>query len=406
MIIFPYSTDAPIYHFPKATLALIIANVGIHFAWPPATSAAVEPYAMILGDGLHPLQWLSHNFLHADFLHLGFNMIFLWCYGIIVEGKIGWLPFLIVYLGIGTAHGAAIQTAYLGAAEPSYVLGASAIIFGLMAIAMIWAPVNELSCLYIFILVFRIFTGQFDVRIFVFAILQLFLEGASILFKYLMHGDPMSSALLHVSGAIWGLLVGILILKAGWVDCEGWDVFSLLTKKRGLRDAWREREARLDLAKQSEKLPRTALLDNGAPGASAEERSTRLLNKTHRAIEAGDILTAQATYEKWANTLTSVPPREVLLGIISDFHGRQQWAASVPPMRALCKHYPDRSSKARLKLAGILMRELNRPTEALRHLEKLQPASLDPTLRNMHHTLLTHARKMIDEGVLEVEEEV
>jgi hypothetical protein len=52
------------------------------------------------------------------------------------------------------------------------------------------------------------------------------------------------------------------------------------------------------------------------------------------------------------------------------------------------------------------MRELNRPTEALRHLEKLQPASLDPTLRNMHHTLLTHARKMIDEGVLEVEEEV
>jgi hypothetical protein len=95
-----------------------------------------------------------------------------------------------------------------------------------------------------------------------------------------------------------------------------------------------------------------------------------------------------------------------LLALINALHERGQWAASVPPLRALCKHYPDRSSKARLKLAGILMRELNRPTEALRHLQQLQLHQLDPALRNMHHTLLAHARKMIDEGVLEVEEEV
>jgi hypothetical protein len=52
------------------------------------------------------------------------------------------------------------------------------------------------------------------------------------------------------------------------------------------------------------------------------------------------------------------------------------------------------------------MRELSRPTEALRHLQQLEAQHLDPALRNMHHTLLVHARKMIDEGVLEVEEEV
>ena len=114
---------------------------------------------MKLGAGLHPMQWLTHNFLHADILHLLGNMVFLWAYGIIVEGKIGWLLFLLTYLGIGTAHGAAIQAAYLGAAEPSYVLGASAIIFGLMAICMIWAPVNDLSCFYLFFVGFRMITG-------------------------------------------------------------------------------------------------------------------------------------------------------------------------------------------------------------------------------------------------------
>ena len=36
-MIIPYSTDAPIYHFPKATLAVIAANVAIHVAWSSTT---------------------------------------------------------------------------------------------------------------------------------------------------------------------------------------------------------------------------------------------------------------------------------------------------------------------------------------------------------------------------------
>jgi membrane associated rhomboid family serine protease len=151
-MIIPFATDAPVYHFPKATIGVIACNVLIHVAaWGFVPPESIEPYAMKLGDGWHPVQWLSHNFLHADIIHLVGNMVFLWVYGIVVEGKIGMVPFLLTYLAIGTVHGAAIQGAYLHAAEPSHVVGASAIIFGLMAMCMIWAPVNEVSCFYFFI---------------------------------------------------------------------------------------------------------------------------------------------------------------------------------------------------------------------------------------------------------------
>ncbi len=327
MLIVPFSTDAPIYHFPRATLGLIAANVAVHVAWSSLPPDAAEPYVMILGDGLHPLQWLTHNFLHADIVHLLGNMIFLWAYGIIVEGKIGWLPFLLGYLSIGTLHGAAIQAAYLHAAEPSYVLGASGIIFGLMAMSMIWAPKNDLSCFYLIFVGFRIITGTAELAIYVFALLQLFLEGVSMVLMFLIWGDPMSSAFLHISGASWGLLAGILLVQARWVDCEGWDVFSLVRKRRALRKAWVARETRLDRTRGNEKLPKAMRAEEDRAGVSPEERAAKLLARLHRAIEGGDMFAAQAAYEKWMAAIANRAARDALLGVIKALHARQEWAA-------------------------------------------------------------------------------
>jgi membrane associated rhomboid family serine protease len=406
LVIIPYSTDAPIYHYPKATLGVIVANVAVHIAWCYLPPESAEPFAMKLGAGLHPLQWLTHNFLHADFLHLIFNMVFLWSYGIIVEGKVGWLPFLLIYAGIGMAHGAAIQAMYLNAAEPTYVLGASAIIFGLMAICMIWAPMNELSCLFVLLTGFRVISHVFEIRIYVLALLQLFLEGLSVILQFMIRGDPMSSGLLHISGAFWGVIAGILLVKAGWVDCEGWDVFSLMQKRRALRVAWESREARLDRARENQTLPQSRRSEEDRPGLSSEERAAKLLAKMHRSIETGDITAAEAAFEKWMVASANRPSTEALRAVVKALHGREEWAASVPPMRALCRLYPDKSEKARLKLASILIRELGRPTEARRQLLQIRHEGLDPSLQRFRQALLKEAEQMIEDGVLEVEEDV
>ena len=73
-------------------------------------------------------------------MHLIGNMIYLWGFGLIVEGKVGWWRFLMIYLAIGAIECAIEQTLMLGADSKSYSQGASAVVYGLVAIGMVWAP--------------------------------------------------------------------------------------------------------------------------------------------------------------------------------------------------------------------------------------------------------------------------
>ena len=61
------------------------------------------------------------------------------------------------------------------------------------------------------------------------------------------------SELGHLSGAFWGTVVAVTLLKAGLVDCEGWDLFSLWTKRRKLGQDWKKRGERLDREKMAER---------------------------------------------------------------------------------------------------------------------------------------------------------
>src|SRR5262249_62089927 len=110
------------------------------------------------GSGLHPLQLVTSNFIHGNFEHLIGNMMFLWAFALVVEGKLGAFAFLAVYLGLGIVQCGLEQAATLGMDEGSS-FGASAVIYGLMAMALVWAPRNELNC----IAFFRIVPSSLDI---------------------------------------------------------------------------------------------------------------------------------------------------------------------------------------------------------------------------------------------------
>jgi hypothetical protein len=176
-------------------------------------------------------------------------------------------------------------------------------------------------------------------------------------------------------------------------------------KRRNLRKAWVAREARLDRSKVGEMLPVSMRLEEDRPGLNSEQRAGKLLKKLQQSIEDGDMLTAQANFESWMRAVGKNPPRETLLEIIKALHDRQGLAASVPAMRALCKLYPENADKVRLKLASILIRELQRPTEGYRHLEQIAVEKLELKHQRFREKLVAEAAQMIEEGVLEVEEE-
>ena len=84
-----------------------------------------------------------------QYLAPGGNLIFLWAFALVVEGKVGFLPFLAIFLGVGFVQCGLEQLISL-AIDEGYSLGNSAIVYGLMAIALVWAPKNELGCIWWF----------------------------------------------------------------------------------------------------------------------------------------------------------------------------------------------------------------------------------------------------------------
>ena len=103
--------------------------------------------------------------------------------------------------------------------------GASSAIFGIMAMAAIWAPANEITCGYFAGLGWMIRTGTFDVAIGLWAAGFVGLNLLQLLWGSL-------TGLLHLMGAAFGAPLAILMLKAGAVDCEGWDAFTICRNGR------------------------------------------------------------------------------------------------------------------------------------------------------------------------------
>src|ERR1700716_3805548 len=89
------------------TWGLILINVAIYFYLaqnPVMSENAIAQYAVVPADitaGRHLGTLITSMFLHANLLHVGGNMLFLWIFGNNVEDKLGEIKFLIVYFASG-----------------------------------------------------------------------------------------------------------------------------------------------------------------------------------------------------------------------------------------------------------------------------------------------------------------
>jgi membrane associated rhomboid family serine protease len=87
------------------------------------------------------LTLITHQFLHANFLHLLGNMLFLWIFGDDVEEAMGSLRFLVFYLGCGIAAGLAFTASSPHSLMP--LVGASGAIAGILAAYLMLKPCHK-----------------------------------------------------------------------------------------------------------------------------------------------------------------------------------------------------------------------------------------------------------------------
>ncbi len=276
---FPYNTDAPIYYWPIVTVCLIAANAAA-FAFQMTNPEAFEPWMLEIGNGLHPVQWLTSVFMHANLAHLVGNMLFLWSFGLVVEGKLGSVKTLAVYLVIGVTESAITQALMLGN-EPTHCLGASAAIYGFMAMCLIWAPENCMEC--VALIYYRVFHFEMKIKIFVGLYVALDVLGV------ILSGARLSTEFMHSLGALLGFVAGIALLKAEQVDCEYWDIFSVWSGQHLLTEAEREKI-------EAEK-PENKRLE-------AEQRQKdreRMGQEIHRAIQTKSVLPALKIHQRMLN---------------------------------------------------------------------------------------------------------
>ena len=72
----PYATDAPIYHRPIATVALIAINIAVFVGLAAIGSSYAEPthfardLCLTYGFSCRPWQWVTSTFMHAGIVHL------------------------------------------------------------------------------------------------------------------------------------------------------------------------------------------------------------------------------------------------------------------------------------------------------------------------------------------------
>ena len=98
--------------------------------------------AALAGDPRVPRQTLltliTSQFIHAGFLHLGGNMLFLWVFGRAVEDRVGPVIYLIFYIVAGCI--AALAQSVVSAGDTAPLIGASGAIAGVLGVYFVSYP--------------------------------------------------------------------------------------------------------------------------------------------------------------------------------------------------------------------------------------------------------------------------
>ncbi len=149
---------------------------------------------------------ISYMFLHGDFYHLLFNMLFLWVFGDNVEDAVGHFKFLLFYLACGVA-GALLHT-ILTPESQRPLIGASGAVAGVIAAYLLLHP--------------RVLVWVVVLRFIPIKIYAAWALGAWVLFQFLMaylatigvQKEPVAWW-AHVGGMAAGAVLILLMRRPG-----------------------------------------------------------------------------------------------------------------------------------------------------------------------------------------------
>jgi len=238
--VFPFKDENPVHTKTVVTWALIALNIFV-FVFPQgmnnpqrvdaaslSTEWAAIPCEIVTGDGLTQseinetfsgrddaacdvdpdgaeafpdkpvrLALFFSMFMHADFMHLGGNMLFLWIFGNNVEDRLGHMRYLFFYL----AGGVVASIAHIAVQPDSTipVVGASGAVAAVMGAYAIWFPNAPIRTLIFIILK--------DIK-------AKWWLGFWLISQFFTGADSRVAWMAHVGGFVFGALVALLVRQS------------------------------------------------------------------------------------------------------------------------------------------------------------------------------------------------
>ena len=178
---FPIRDHNPSGRTPYVVYALIAVNIAVFLLQLPYSgndralagfwgNFALYP-AAVTQDGDYT-GILTSMFLHAGWMHIGGNMLFLWIFGDNLEDQMGHVGFLIFYLACGIL--AALAHIYSAPGSTVPTVGASGAIAGVMGGYLLLFPRARVDVVVIIVIFFRVFTLPASVMLGIWFALQVF----------------------------------------------------------------------------------------------------------------------------------------------------------------------------------------------------------------------------------------
>ncbi|CAN5731020.1 hypothetical protein BH11PLA1_BH11PLA1_06020 [soil metagenome] len=352
----PLSTDRVVRVKPWVTAGLILVNLAVFLF----TLGQVDDPA-VRGDTLveqwifvpHTREWwryVTSAFLHADWMHIALNMVFLWVFGAALEDRLGRVMFLILYFA------GAVAAAFMhGLSTNAPALGASGAVAALCGCYLMLFPLARVRLLFLIG-----FMGVIEVPAWWIVLMSILRDGYS-----LSTGSRENIGFAaHLGGYALGIAAGIFVLATKLVERDAYDMFALLTRIKR-RHAFRSQMESVTRAEEARKkvVEGTTLEDPELAARRAEVSGD---------LARGDVSAATAKFvalQERARGRKAAPvvfPAKAQLVIANALLAADRPAEALAAYEGFINAYPLEGESGRVRLMGALLatRRLGDPARA------------------------------------------
>ena len=387
MILFPIGTDRRLKSTPWVNYALIAANVLLHILIHVGRTEE-DVFRLMGGHMLDPqqptiLQFLSYQFLHADFMHLAMNMAFLYIFGNSVEDRLGKVGYLFFYLAAGVLAG----MGHVLTEPDAPVLGASGAVAGVSGAYLALFPMSTVTVFF-----WMIFVGFFEIS-----------SRALILFYIVtdiarqMMGMSGVAYTAHLAGYAFGFAVGMGLLWLRVLPREPYDMLAMWS-------LWRRRQIHRQADRSGRKMWQSSIdavtrgkADEGKdPTLSArEQRIFDMRAAVSNALTSHDLASAAERYRQLLKEdQTQVMSQSQQLDLANQFMVEQRYVDAARAYELLLSTYPryPQREQVELVLALVYARYERKPARAKELLERALPRLNDAGQKEQAERLLEEVR--------------